>query len=72
MTERGEGTGGGKGKSGRGKKGRERGRQAGKAYHESPEERSVKILSVVWNGASACYELNQSTSFRMCSLLVVE
>ena len=31
-----------------------------------------KILSVVWNGVSACYELNQSTHFRVHSWLVVE
>ena len=30
-----------------------------------------KILSIVQNRASACYELNQSTNFR-CSKLVVE
>ena len=37
---------------------------AGEAGHEGRKgEVSAKYI-VVWNGTSACYELNQSTNFR--------
>ena len=54
----------GKGGGGRGKKGHYREGKAGEVGHEGGEgEVSAKYI-VVWNGASACYELNQSTNLK--------
>ena len=42
---------------------RERG-TAGEAGHEGRKGKVSAKYIVVWNGTSACYELNQSTNFR--------
>ena len=59
-----EGDGEGKGGGSRGKKGCKREGMAGEAGHEGRKGKVNAKYIVVWNGTSACCELNQSTNFR--------
>ena len=55
---------------------RERGKKAGgEGSKERGQCKTVKLLSVVWNGTNQCMLLvksDKSTDFRMCSWVVVE